>query len=52
MERSVAYLIQAVDDLLHSDAVNRQAEDILQSVALAREKLSAAIDSLDIDDPR
>jgi hypothetical protein len=52
MERSVAQLIQAVDDLLHSDAVNRHADDIIGSVARAREHLTAAIDALEIDDPR
>jgi hypothetical protein len=51
MERSVGYLIKAVDDLVHSDAVNRQAEEVIRSVALARETLGAAIDSLSIDDP-
>ena len=51
MERSVGYLIKAVDDLVHSDAVNRQAEEVIRSVELAQEKLGAAIDSLNIDDP-
>lgn len=51
MERSVSYLVKAVDDLVHSDAVNRQAEEVIRSVALAQEKLSAAMDSLNIDDP-
>lgn len=50
MERTVSYLIKAVDDLVHSDAVNRQADEVIRSLDFAKERLDAAIASLPIDE--